>query len=107
MFSRSLTNATPRLLLAASLVLGLILAGCEGARLDVNMDPDTGQGTIDIEPTNGGGNGGDGSTDGQADDGNTSDGQFDVGTAIVFATVVALLLGVMAIVLSVANRPRA
>lgn len=86
-------------LLVGALALTPLLAACDGAaRIDIDVDPDTGQGTIDII---GGGNQGGG---GQQDDSSSSNG-IGVDNAIVIAAV-ALLLGVIAIVISLNNRPR-
>ena len=93
------------------LVSSLLLTACDGMdRINVAVDPDKGEGTIDIA-----GGGDDGGDSGGDDGGDTQDGssagdgdvdESDVQTAIVFATVVALLLGVTAIVVSLSNRPR-
>ena len=89
------------------LLSSLLLSACDGtARVNVDVDPDTGEGTIDIV---GGGDTGDGGEDRDEADtsGETSNGdQGGVQNAIIFATVVALLLGVTAIVVSLANRSR-
>jgi hypothetical protein len=96
---KRLMALTILVLLLSSLVLG----ACDGmTRLDIDVDPDTGEGTIDII---GGGDGdGDSGGDTSGDDSDTD--EDGVQTAIIFATVVALLLGVLAIVMSLANRPR-
>jgi hypothetical protein len=87
------------------LLSSLVLGACDGmTRLDIDVDPDTGEGTIDII---GGGDGDDtGDSSGDTSGGDDSSNEDGVQTAIIFATVVALLLGVLAIVMSLANRPR-
>lgn len=93
------------MIMLALFLSSLLLGACDGmARVNVDVDPDTGEGTIDIV---GGGETGDES--GEEANGTAGDGQVDQGdvqTVVVFATVVALLLGVTAIVISLAKRPR-
>jgi hypothetical protein len=95
---------TPRKVVFAFLLLGTfgaaILSACAGQTLiDVNIDPTTGSGQIVVNPP-----------PQQAtaipDTGGSAAGSSDMSQVALFAIIVILLLGVMAIVFSVARRPR-
>lgn len=81
------------LILVAILGSTLLAACAGGATIDVNMDPDTGQGTIDIIGAGDGGGEGDQASGGLGTD-----------NAIMIAVIVALLLGVIALVVAVSGR---
>ncbi|MCW5876042.1 MAG: hypothetical protein KIS85_04080 [Anaerolineales bacterium] len=71
-----------------------LLAGCAGgARVDVDIDPETGQGTIDII-----GVGGEEQQDGGSNRGLGTD------FAIVLAIIVALFLAIIALVIALVGR---
>lgn len=101
------TKSNMRFFMAALVVATLVVAGCSGgAQINVDVDPETGEGSVDIV----GGGGEAASSDGEpaGEDGGTSAQGNDVSVsdAVVFATVIALFLGVLAIVVSTANRRR-
>jgi hypothetical protein len=92
------------LLFIAVVLLGtMALTACSGsAVIDVNVDPNTGQGNIVVnsdQPSDG---------DGELDvDINTDDGNQDMSQILLFGIVIALLLGTVAIVVSTTRRDRA
>lgn len=89
--------------IAFTLLATMALTACSGgAVIDVNVDPNTGQGNIVVnsdQPSDG---------DGDVDvDINTDDGNQDMSQILLFGIVVALLLGTVAIVVSTSRRDRA
>ncbi len=77
----------------------LFLAACSGPTLiDVNIDPTTGSGQIVVNPP--------AQATASPDTGGTGSTPTDMSQVALFAIVVILLLGVMAIVFSVARRPK-
>jgi hypothetical protein len=85
-------------LFLVSIFSTLFLAACSGPTLiDVNIDPTTGSGQIVVNPP------AEQPTAAPATGGSSST---DMSQVALFAIVVILLLGVMAIVFSVARRPR-
>lgn len=79
-------------LFLASIFSTFFLVACSGALIDINIDPTTGTGNIIVNPqATAAPTGGTGST--------------DMSQVALFAIVVIVLLGVMAIVFSVARRP--
>ncbi len=75
----------------------LFLAACSGPTvIDVNIDPTTGAGNIVVNPP----------PAAQPTAAGTGGTTTDVSQVALFAIIVILLLGVMAIVFSVARRPR-
>lgn len=84
-------------LFLVSIFSTLFMAACSGPTLiDVNIDPTTGSGQIVVNPPAA-------QPTALPDTGSTST---DMSQVALFAIVVILLLGVMAIVFSVARRPR-
>ena len=78
----------------------LFLAACSGPTLiDVNIDPTTGSGQIVVNPP-------EAQPTALSNTSETGGTITDMSQVALFAIVVILLLGVMAIVLSVARRPR-
>ncbi len=91
------------LLFIAVVMLGtMALTACSGsAVIDVNVDPNTGQGNIVVnsdQPSDG---------DGEIDVDINDDGNQDMSQILLFGIVVALLLGTVAIVVSTSRRDRA
>ncbi len=87
------------LLFFTSVFSTLFLAACSGRTLiDVNIDPTTGSGQIVVNPP--------AQATAVPDTGGTGNTSTDMSQVALFAIVVILLLGVMAIVFSVARRPR-
>lgn len=84
---RLITMALIGLMLGSSL-----LTACAGARVDIDVDPETGQGTIDIIGVDGG----------QQDDGSNSGLATD--NVIVLAVVAALFIAVIALVIALVSR---
>jgi len=83
-------------LFLVSIFSTLFMAACSGPTLiDVNIDPTTGSGNVVINPPP--------AQPTAAPSGGTTT---DMSQVALFAIVVILLLGVMAIVFSVARRPR-
>lgn len=83
-------------LLVIGFLLVLFLVACTGRTvIDVNIDPTTGAGGIVINP---------GATSAPAAD--SGAGGADFSTIALFAIIVSLFLGTIAIVLAVARRPR-
>lgn len=75
----------------------LFLAACSGPTvIDVNIDPTTGAGNIVVNPP----------PTAQPAAGGSGGTTTDMSQVALFAIIVILLLGVMAIVFSVARRPR-
>jgi hypothetical protein len=86
-------------LFVISIFSTLFLAACSGPTLiDVNIDPTTGSGQIVVNPPP--------QATALPDTGAIPSSSTDMSQVALFAIVVILLLGVMAIVLSVARRPR-
>lgn len=83
------------LVLVALLGSALLTACAGGASIDVNVDPETGQGTIDIIGT--------GANEGGQQSGNTSDG-ITTNNVIVLAVIVALFLAIIALVIALVSR---
>ncbi|HRN51584.1 MAG TPA: hypothetical protein PLC52_08620 [Anaerolineales bacterium] len=82
------------ILILTVLLGGTLLSACAGgATIDVNVDPETGQGTIDII-----GSGEDGN------DGQQTSGGLGTDNAIMIAIIVALLLAVIALVVALVGR---
>ncbi|MBX3046331.1 MAG: hypothetical protein KF698_04985 [Anaerolineales bacterium] len=72
---------------------GALLTACAGgASIDVNVDPETGQGTIDII----------GSGEGGGESGNS--GGMTTNNVIILAVVVALFLAIIALVIALVGR---
>jgi hypothetical protein len=90
------------LFIALTLLGTMALTACSGsAVIDVNVDPNTGQGNIVVNS--------DQSSDGDGLDVdiNTDDDNQDMSQILLFGIVVALLLGTVAIVVSTSRRDRA
>lgn len=86
-------------LFAISILSTLFLAACSGQTvIDVNIDPTTGAGSIVVNPPAG--------EQGIPETGGEAQPSADMSQVALFAIVVILLLGVMAIIFSVARRPR-
>jgi ABC-type dipeptide/oligopeptide/nickel transport system permease subunit len=83
-----------------SLIATMALTACGGAVIDVNVDPNTGQGNIVVNdhPSN---------DEGVDVDITTDDNNQDMSQILLFGIVVALLLGTVAIVVSTSRRERA
>jgi hypothetical protein len=94
---------TRRHLLLGLFVIGLfssvLISACSGQTvIDVNIDPTTGSGSIVVNPP---------PTQQQLPEtGGSAQPATDMSQVALFAIVVILLMGVMAIVVSVARRPR-
>ncbi len=74
---------------------GALLTACAGgASIDVNVDPETGQGTIDIV----------GSEQDQDGGGQSTAGGLGTDNAIMIAVIVALLLAIIALVVALVGR---
>jgi hypothetical protein len=85
------------LFIIAGLFSGLLLAACDGtAFVDVSFDATEGVGNIVIT--------GDQNQSGQSD--TQTNGDANMSQVLLFGLVVALLLGTVAIVISLARRPR-
>lgn len=84
------------LTLLVAILGGALLTACAGgASIDVNVDPETGQGTIDIV----------GSEQGQQDGGGQSSaGGIGTDNAIMIAIIVALFLAIIALVVALVGR---
>lgn len=83
------------LTLLVAILGGALLTACAGgASIDVDVDPETGQGTIDIIGT-GSGEGGESSG---------SSGGLGTDNAIMIAVIVALLLAIIALVVALVGR---
>lgn len=82
------------LTLLVAILGGALLTACAGgASIDVNVDPETGQGTIDII----------GSDQGQGG-GQSGAGGLGTDNAIMIAVIVALLLAIIALVVALVGR---
>jgi hypothetical protein len=97
-------HASKKVLIVSIFILSmfttLFLAACSGQTLiDVNIDPTTGSGQIVVNPPAA-------QPTALPDTGGTTSTSTDMSQVALFAIVVILLLGVMAIVFSVARRPR-
>lgn len=79
-------------LMLVAVVGSSLLAACAGGTIDVNVDPETGQGTIDII----------GAGDGSG--GQSASGGLGTDNAIMIAIIVALLLAVIALVVALVGR---
>jgi hypothetical protein len=85
-------------LVLVSLLGAFALAACDGmAVIDVNVDPETGQGNIVVNSDDDGGE-----VDVNVDDNSNA----DMSQILLFGIVVALLLGTVAIVVSTSRRDR-
>lgn len=85
------------LTLLVAILGGALLTACAGgASIDVNVDPETGQGTIDIV----------GSEQGQDGGGQSAAGSIGIDNAIMIAVIVALLLAIIALVVALVGRGR-
>ncbi|UYN91258.1 MAG: hypothetical protein KIT70_07810 [Anaerolineales bacterium] len=83
------------LTLLVAILGGALLTACAGgASIDVNVDPETGQGTIDIIGSDSGG--------GQQSDGTV--GGMSTNNVIILAVVVALFLAIIALVIALVSR---
>lgn len=72
---------------------GALLTACAGgASIDVNVDPETGQGTIDVIGT------------GEGDGGQSGAGGLGTDNAIMIAIIVALFLAIIALVVALVGR---
>ena len=86
-------------LVLVSLLGVFVLAACNGtAVIDVNVDPETGQGNIVVTGDDDGGE-----VDVNVDDNSNNAGMSQI---LLFGIVVALLLGTVAIVVSTSRRDR-
>lgn len=84
-------------LIIVALLGTLALAACDGrAVIDVNFDATEGVGNIIVT----------GDQDGQSADQTQTDTTMDTSQVLLFGLIVALLLGTIAIVISLARRPR-
>jgi hypothetical protein len=88
------------LFIVVTLLGTMALTACGGAVIDVNVDPETGQGNIVVnDPPDDGG---------EIDvDINNNDGNQNMSQILLFGIVLALLLGTVAIVVSTSRRDRA
>jgi hypothetical protein len=87
-----------------ALLLTSLLVGCSGRTvIDVNIDPETGEGDIVIDPVAPPEDDGGGDTDGATDSGTPNDPQMS--QVALFAVIAALFIGVVAIVIAVSRRP--
>jgi hypothetical protein len=87
-----------------ALLLTSVLVGCSGRTvIDVNIDPETGEGDIVIDPVAPPEDDGGGDTGGATDSGTPNDPQMS--QIALFAVIAALFIGVVAIVIAVSRRP--
>lgn len=101
LFKKNKKALTGSLLIA--LLLTSVLVGCSGRTvIDVNIDPETGEGDIVIDPVAPPEDDG-GDTDGATDNGTPNDPQMS--QIALFAVIAALFIGVVAIVIAVQRRP--
>jgi hypothetical protein len=87
-----------------ALLLTSLLVGCSGRTvIDVNIDPETGEGNIIVDPAAPPEDDGGEDTDGATDSGTPNDPQMS--QIALFAVIAALFIGVVAIVIAVQRRP--
>jgi hypothetical protein len=91
-------------LIFIALLLSSLLVGCSGRTvIDVNIDPETGEGNIVVDPAAPEDDGGQ-DTDGAAVDSGTPNNP-QMSQIALFAVIAALFIGVVAIVIAVQRRP--
>jgi hypothetical protein len=88
-----------------TLLLSSLLVGCSGRTvIDVNIDPETGEGNIVVDPAAQPEDDGGQDTDGAAVDSGTPNNP-QMSQIALFAVIAALFIGVVAIVIAVQRRP--